>query len=231
MAVTTTTNLKLRVDSSLSPDSKYNLYKIDNLASLYQVDANSVARVRSRRGIVLQPEDPDIGGSGTGGTISFGSADQPVEQLSIHADAIELSSPISSTGDLSTSGAFVLKNGAFQINLVAPTLSASYTLTLPPNDGIVNQVLTTDGAGNLSWESVATVNVGQEFTATWVPADGLIKTINHGLGTRSIIVQVLDSLDDYKTVEVTVSRPTVNTVVLESSTLPVSWVVLLKQIP
>ena len=31
------------------------------------------------------------------------------------------------------------------------TLTANYTLTLPANDGDANQVLTTDGAGVLSW--------------------------------------------------------------------------------
>lgn len=230
MAVVTP-NLKLRVDSSLSPNSKYNLYKIDDLASLYLVDTNSTARIRSRRNIVLQPEDPDVGGTGEGGSVSFGTADQPVSSLSFHANNIIMDSPIDNTGDISTSGAFVLKSGVNQISITAPTLSSSYTLTLPVDSGTVNQVLTTDGTGVTSWTSVATVNVGQEFTDTWVPADGLTKTITHGLGTRSIIVQVLDSLDDYKTVEVTISRPTVNTVVLESSTLPVSWVVLLKEIP
>lgn len=41
--------------------------------------------------------------------------------------------------------------GTHTISLVAPTLSASYTLTLPTTDGAANQYLQTDGSGGLSW--------------------------------------------------------------------------------
>jgi hypothetical protein len=37
----------------------------------------------------------------------------------------------------------------------APTLAADYTLTLPTDDGTASQVLTTDGAGVLSWTTPA----------------------------------------------------------------------------
>ena len=33
--------------------------------------------------------------------------------------------------------------------------AASYTLTLPDDDGNANQVLQTDGSGNLSWATVS----------------------------------------------------------------------------
>lgn len=48
--------------------------------------------------------------------------------------------------------------GTDQINIQAPaTLAASYTLTLPVDDGTSNQVLTTDGNGVLSWAASAAV--------------------------------------------------------------------------
>lgn len=41
------------------------------------------------------------------------------------------------------------------------TLSAAYTLTLPPNDGSASQVLTTDGSGILTWTTPSgAVNIG-----------------------------------------------------------------------
>lgn len=44
------------------------------------------------------------------------------------------------------------KSSSFSAALKSPdTLTASYTLTMPPNDGAANQVLTTDGSGVLSW--------------------------------------------------------------------------------
>lgn len=43
-------------------------------------------------------------------------------------------------------------SGGEYVAMQAPAvLSASYTLTMPPNDGDANQVLTTDGSGALSW--------------------------------------------------------------------------------
>jgi hypothetical protein len=43
-----------------------------------------------------------------------------------------------------------------QVSLTAPTtLTASYTLTLPDNDGDANQILQTNGSGVLSWATVS----------------------------------------------------------------------------
>lgn len=43
--------------------------------------------------------------------------------------------------------------GSEYVGLKSPaTLSASYTLTMPPDDGTSGQALTTDGSGNLTWE-------------------------------------------------------------------------------
>lgn len=41
--------------------------------------------------------------------------------------------------------------GTNKITIQAPTLAASYTLTMPVDDGTSNQVLKTDGSGVLSW--------------------------------------------------------------------------------
>ena len=43
------------------------------------------------------------------------------------------------------------KNDDKKVSLTIPDIVADYTLTLPANDGDPNQVLTTDGAGALSW--------------------------------------------------------------------------------
>lgn len=43
-------------------------------------------------------------------------------------------------------------NGENSVSLRAPSsLSASYTLTLPSDDGLDRQVLQTNGSGDLSW--------------------------------------------------------------------------------
>jgi hypothetical protein len=67
-----------------------------------------------------------------------------------------------SSGDLSiTKGTFSsaanrIYNGSNYVALVSPSLGgANVTLTLPANDGDTNQVLITDGSGNLSFSSVS----------------------------------------------------------------------------
>lgn len=71
----------------------------------------------------------------------------------------------SSVGELhSQSGDLVLEDGTGNITIANPgSLGGSYTLTLPANDGDADQVLTTDGSGNLSWEDVS--GVGGASTA------------------------------------------------------------------
>lgn len=51
------------------------------------------------------------------------------------------------------------------------TLSATYTLTMPANDGDANQALTTDGSGNLSWTTSAlTISNQTADSSTYYPA-------------------------------------------------------------
>lgn len=55
------------------------------------------------------------------------------------------------------------------INIAPPTLTVPYTLTLPPNDGDAQQVLTTDGNGVLTWTTQSsgsgTTNTIAKFTS------------------------------------------------------------------
>lgn len=50
-------------------------------------------------------------------------------------------------------GSFRLLNSSNYVGFSAPTLSTSTNWVLPPTDGAVGQVLTTDGTGNLSWSA------------------------------------------------------------------------------
>src|SRR5690606_32150771 len=68
-----------------------------------------------------------------------------------------LASPVITTQlDLSNEASLRLfeatGNGTHKVTLKAPSaLTADYTLTLPADDGANNQVLKTDGSGNLAW--------------------------------------------------------------------------------
>lgn len=61
--------------------------------------------------------------------------------------------------------------GSFLVTIQAPTLAASYTLTLPVDDGNANQLLQTDGNGVLSWAS-AGVNSGGAGRLALYPSTG-----------------------------------------------------------
>lgn len=52
---------------------------------------------------------------------------------------------------IQTSQGLRLSSGSFQIDLQAPSLASSYTITLPNSPGVSGAVLTTNGAGVTSW--------------------------------------------------------------------------------
>jgi hypothetical protein len=83
--VTYTTNLKLRLDSNLTANSRYNLERLDTLAGTYVIDSTDLLRIRSRGDILIVPESADMGGAGTGGTITIGDSNSPIANLTINA--------------------------------------------------------------------------------------------------------------------------------------------------
>ncbi len=79
--------------------------------------------------------------------------------------------------DLTINSLSLLESGGPDlIKLQAPALAGSYTLTLPINAGLLDQVLTTSGTGILSWSAPPTVyplNWMDELNVTWLTATTL----------------------------------------------------------
>ena len=72
------------------------------------------------------------------------------------------------------------------------SLAADYTITLPPNPGISNQILATDGTGNLSFISSGTVySVSGTGTVSGLSLSGTV--INSGDLTLSGTLEVVPS--------------------------------------
>lgn len=122
-----------------------------------------------------------------------------------------------------------LVSGAYNVVVQTPTLTESYSLTLPDDSGTTGQVLTKGAGTALSWSDPA---VGNEDVFTWANAEGTTLTIVHNYNSYNILVQVLDNDNDYATIELDqVTRPTPNTVQLVSSSAPpTTWTVLVKEI-
>lgn len=69
-------------------------------------------------------------------------------------------------------------NSTFNIEIKAPTLASSTTYTLPPTDGISNQVISTDGAGNLGWiDATESLNLRQKGNISVEPGADQVTVI------------------------------------------------------
>lgn len=94
MTTTLSRNLKLRIDSSLTANARYNLERLDLLGGTFLVDSTDTLGVRSRSDILIEPESADIGGSGVGGTLSIGTASHSLASVAIYTSSFSLSAPV-----------------------------------------------------------------------------------------------------------------------------------------
>lgn len=254
MAITITRNLKLKIDSSFDDISKYNLNKIDTLASLFQINTNELAIIRSKTDIQLEPNSADVGGSGVGGSISFGTVDHPLDSVAINAASVDFGSASFALADQATGGTKSLSLAyKSDLNGSADTMadrvlqidldSANRNLILGGNfslsgaDFSINisaltsgQVLAYNGLTQV-WENQDPSTSGSsEEVAHWNTADGAVKVISHGFSSRNIDVQIFD--ENYLNVEVdSIERSTDDEVTLTASQAPTGiWTVLIKKI-
>lgn len=88
MAFTLSRYLRLRLDSNLTANARYNLEKVDLLGSMLSIDSTSNVSLRARADINVEPQSQIAGGSGVGGTVNFGSVDHPLTAVNIFADTV-----------------------------------------------------------------------------------------------------------------------------------------------
>jgi hypothetical protein len=100
------------------------------------------------------------------------------------------------------------------------------TLGNPASD---DYVLVSTALGVRSWKDVnSLISSTTSLAEAWT--SGTTKTVTHTFNSRQVMVEVLDAGDDYRTVEVDITRPSDTTVVLNSLIAPTNWLVLLKHI-
>lgn len=107
MAVSLSKYLRLRIDSNLTANAKYNLEKLDLLGSTFIVDTTSNLNIRSESDIILEPQSADLDGSGTGGSISLGTSSHSLDEINLYADEINL--PILGLSDQGSGGTTYLR--------------------------------------------------------------------------------------------------------------------------
>lgn len=91
MAYTLSRTLKLRLDSNLTANARYNLERIDALGAVYLVDNQEAVNVRSKDAIHIRPNDASIGGTGSGGTLNISAEGQDLDSVNVYADELTLS--------------------------------------------------------------------------------------------------------------------------------------------
>jgi hypothetical protein len=153
VSFTLTPNLKLIVDDDLTSDAKANLNKIDALGSSTLVDNTGNLRLRSKQDISILPNSSDIGGSGSGGTVSIGENTNDVTLFDIFATTVSLNN----ANLLVEDGQLRFTDGTNYVAFEKPSSFSGDVTFRPPNaDGTSGQVIQTDGSGNLSFVSVLT---------------------------------------------------------------------------
>lgn len=115
--------------------------------------------------------------------------------LDLTADiSIDINGVLRATGNIYLEGQNELRfyEGANYVGFEAPALSADKIWVLPSADGSANNVLKTDGSGNLGWLDIASL---VSYTGTFVNADlstGIL-TVNHNLGHTYCTVTVINN--------------------------------------
>jgi hypothetical protein len=115
----------------------------------------------------------------------IGMSDEVQALVDVSTDLLDIAdnwTPASSSGGASLRFKEDSDNGSSGIYIKAPaSLAADVTLTLPTTDGDADQLLKTDGSGNLSWSSTLPLESG-----TWTPTlEGSISNPTVAYTTRN----------------------------------------------
>lgn len=181
---TLTPNLKLRLVTNLTSDALYNLQRIDTLASLYQVDSNAVAHIRSATDISLTPQDVLVGGSGTGGNVTIGTVLQPIANFTVYANntnitgvtATQANALTTATGIVTVSGAAAPSIGQA---LIATSPTTASWQNVASGSGTVTSVALSGGSTGLSI-SGSPITTSGTFTIS-----GTLSVLNGGTGVTT----------------------------------------------
>lgn len=188
MATTLTRNLKLRINSNLTADSKYNLERIDTLGATFLVDSTDQLDIRSIGDISIEPESADIGGSGVGGALSIGNSSHSLDSISLYAATVQLSSPLSLLDQASGGDKYLAIR--YKSDLSGPVdTTANRTLSIDLDGSnrslVLGGNLSTSG-GNATLTLTGTTNVTLPLTGTLATLAGVESLTNKGM------VQVTD---------------------------------------
>lgn len=218
MSYTLTRNLRLRLDTNLSTNSKYNLERLDLLGAALNVDTLQRTVIRSKGDIILQPNSNSIGGSGTGGSVQLGESGNPLSSFTIHAEQLNLDGApgfkdqgaggtrylrLSYHSDLSGS-TDTTADRELQIDLDGANRELVLGGNLRTAGG--NLVATLTGNTNVTFPTSGTLATLADiisgtgdvasYATGWFPADGLSKSVAHNLASTDVVISIVDMSND-----------------------------------
>ena len=173
MATTFTRNLKLRINSNLTADAKYNLERIDTLGSTFLVDSTDTLQIRSRSNISIEPDSADLGGNSTGGNLNIGNGSHLLDSVAIYSDSTTVSSPLGLLDQATSGNKYLSIQYKSDISGGLPDIAAGRTLSIDPNGGDRSLVL----EGNLSILGGTIVLTTAAGSSVTVPATGVLATL------------------------------------------------------
>lgn len=188
MATTLTRNLKLRINSNLTADAKYNLERLDLLGSTFLVDSTNQLNVRSQTNILIEPESADVDGSGIGGTVSIGTASHLISVLNLFSSEINL--PVSvGLKDQGAGGTKYLRI-KYKSDITGSTDSVADRSLLIDVDGADRQLLLQGNYKQLGGD--LTLNLSGT-TSVILPQTGTLSTL---AGTETLTNKTMDGLSN-----------------------------------
>lgn len=168
-------NLRLRIDSGLTANAKYNLNRIDLIGSVVSTDTTQATAIRSSTDINIEPQATAVGGSGIGGSVNLGNSGHILSALNVYASAARFSSAISL---LDSSTAFYLgiqhaSSGTSTADRVLSlNLNNSNRLLSLSGDVSLAGALSTSGAFPIALTTTAPTTLTLPVTGTLVTLDG-----------------------------------------------------------
>lgn len=196
MATSLTRNLKLRINSNLTADAKYNLERIDLLGTTFLVDTQNSLNLRSEVDINIVPESADIGGSGVGGVVTIGSAAQNITSLNVYANQVNFSDPIGILDNASGGNKYLRIAYKSDINGSTDTTS-DRTLSIDPQGAdrslVMEQNLSLLGGFSTSLTTTAATSVILPITGTLATLAGV-----ESLSNKTLVLPFTDiiTVDD-----------------------------------
>lgn len=188
MATTLTRNLKLRINSNLTADAKYNLERLDLLGSTFLVDSTNQLNVRSQTNILIEPESADVDGSGIGGTVSIGTASHLISVLNLFSSEINL--PVSvGLKDQGAGGTKYLRI-KYKSDITGSTDTVADRSLLIDLDGADRQLLLQGNYKQLGGD--LTLNLSGT-TSVILPQTGTLSTL---AGTETLTNKTMDGLSN-----------------------------------